>query len=73
MRFVIFFVFVCFYSFAFANQDEFCMGFEEGYKTIRGDMVLVPICPIAPIAPMNSTYYREGLKAGIKKGKEDEN
>jgi hypothetical protein len=49
------------------------MGFEEGYKTIRGDMVLVPICPIAPIAPMNSTYYREGLKAGIKKGKEDEN
>ena len=51
---------------AFAGQDEFCHGFEEGYKTVKGDMVIVPICPIAPITPIGSTDYREGIKAGIR-------
>ncbi|MGL6029146.1 MAG: hypothetical protein ACRC0M_05130 [Legionella sp.] len=46
--------------------DEFCAGFEEGYKTIKGDMVIVPICPIEPITPINSTPYREGIKEGIR-------
>ena len=51
---------------AFAgNQEEFCVGFEEGYKTIKGDIVLVPICPIAPITPIGSTPFREGIKAGL--------
>ena len=53
-------------SFAYAGQDEFCAGFEEGYKTIKGDMVIVPICPIAPITPIGSTDFREGIKAGIR-------
>ena len=48
-----------------ATQDEFCAGFSEGYKSIKGDMVIVPICPIAPITPIGSTDFREGLKAGI--------
>jgi hypothetical protein len=53
-------------QFAFANnRDEFCHGFEEGYKSIEGDMVIVPICPIAPITPIDSTPFREGIKAGI--------
>ena len=46
-----------------ANASAFCDGFEEGYKTIKGDMVIVPICPIAPIG---STDFREGIKAGMK-------
>ena len=50
----------------FADQDEFCAGFEEGYKTVKGDMVIVPICPIAPITPIGSTDFREGIKAGIR-------
>lgn len=49
-----------------ATQEEFCDGFEEGYKSIKGDMALVPICPIAPITPINSTDFREGIKAGIR-------
>lgn len=49
-----------------ADQAEFCAGFEEGYKTVKGDMVIVPICPIAPITPIGSTDYREGLKAGMR-------
>ena len=55
-----------FASSVFAGQDEFCARFKEGYKTIKGDMVIVPICPIAPITPIGSTDFREGIKAGIR-------
>jgi hypothetical protein len=48
-----------------AYASEFCDGFNEGYKTIKGNMVIVPICPIAPITPIGSTAFREGIKAGI--------
>ena len=53
-------------QFAYANQDEFCAGFKEGYKTVKGDLAIVPICPIAPITPIGSTPFREGIKAGIR-------
>ena len=48
-----------------ASQDEFCRGFEEGYKIIKGDMAFIPFCPFAPFTPFGSTDYREGIKAGI--------
>ena len=51
---------------AYAGQDEFCVGFEEGYKSIKGGMVLVPLCPLAPLTPLGSTDFREGIKAGIR-------
>lgn len=50
---------------ASAGQAEFCAGFAEGYKSIKGNMVIVPICPIAPITPIGSTDFREGILAGI--------
>lgn len=50
---------------ALAQQSEFCAGFAEGFKSIKGDMVIVPICPIPPITPIGSTPFREGIKAGI--------
>jgi len=50
----------------FAGQDEFFAGIEEGYKSIKGDMVIVPISPIAPITPIGSTDFCEGIKAGIR-------
>ena len=53
-------------TFAAADQNDFCAGFEEGFKMIKGDMVIVPICPIAPITPIGSTDFREGIKAGIQ-------
>ena len=49
-----------------SNKDSFKEGFEEGYKSVKGNMVIVPICPIAPITPIGSTPFREGIKAGIK-------
>ena len=58
-------------SFATAGDDAFCAGFEEGYKTIKGDMVIVPICPIPPITPIGSTDFREGIKAGIEAANEE--
>ena len=49
-----------------AGSSDFCDGFEEGYKTVKGSMVITPICPIEPITPIGSTSFREGIKAGIK-------
>lgn len=49
-----------------AGRDDFCAGFEEGYKSIKGDFVLVPLCPFAPLTPLGSTDFREGIKAGIR-------
>jgi hypothetical protein len=45
---------------------DFCDGFEEGYKAVKGSYALVPLCPLEPITPISSTPYREGLKAGMK-------
>ena len=51
------------------TRGEFCAGFVEGYKTIRGNNVLVPLCPLAPITPLGSTPYKEGLKAGTARAR----
>ena len=53
-------------TFAHADRSAFCAGFEEGYKTVKGDMVIVPICPVRPITPIGSTDFREGIKAGMR-------
>ena len=53
-------------SATFAGQDEFCEGFTEGFKSVKGDQVVVPVCPVAPVTPVGSTDYREGLKTGIR-------
>ena len=49
-----------------AIQAQFCAGFVEGYKSVKGDMAVVPACPAAPPTPVGSTPFREGLKAGIR-------
>lgn len=52
-----------------ATRGSFCDGFAEGWKTIKGDLSIVPVCPIALITPIGSTPYREGMKAGIAKAR----
>ena len=49
-----------------AFASEFCDGFEMGYKTVKGNNVMVPMCPMAPMTPMGYTPYQEGIKAGMK-------
>lgn len=51
------------------RADAFCDGFEEGYRAIKGELSVVPICPIAPITPIGSTPFREGVKAGMAKAR----
>lgn len=51
--------------------SAFCDGFKEGYKSLAGNIALVPICPIAPITPIGSTPFREGIKAGMAAAKRD--
>jgi hypothetical protein len=50
---------------AHGQNRDFCNGFSEGWKTLKGDLTIVPICPIAPITPIGSTPYREGIRAGM--------
>ncbi|MNN95995.1 hypothetical protein D3C81_2148970 [compost metagenome] len=38
-----------------ADQDEYCSGFEEGYKSVAGDAAATPACPAAPATPAGST------------------
>ena len=51
---------------SFATREEFCAGFIEGYKSIKGNMAMVPMCPLTPLTPLGSTDFREGIKAGIR-------
>jgi hypothetical protein len=50
---------------AASSQGSFCAGFEEGFRSTKGDLVPLPICPIEPVIPIGSTPFREGIKAGI--------
>jgi len=47
------------------QASEFCDGFEMGYKTVKGNNVLVPLCPLAPLTPLGSSAYQEGIKQGM--------
>ena len=49
-----------------ALASDFCAGFAMGYKTVKGNLVVVPVCPVAPVTPVGSTPYQEGLKAGAR-------
>lgn len=62
----ILFIVLCIAIGSSVYASAFCNGFEEGYKIVKGDMVIVPICPIEPIIPIDSTSYREGIKAGMR-------
>ena len=56
----------CSAQISFATQDEYCDGFSEGYKSIKGNGVFVPSCPFAPFTPFGTTDFRQGFLAGIK-------
>ena len=61
--------FLVFFGLTFGSisfGSEFCDGFEEGYKIVKGNIVVVPVCPVAPVTPVGSTPFREGIKAGIR-------
>ena len=54
---------------ALAGQTEFCNGFAEGYRSIRGDAAVLPSCPQERSTPHWSNSFREGVKAGIQVGR----
>ena len=75
MRNIICIFMIMFVTTAFANdQDEYCEGWELGYKTaIENNNVYVPYCPYSGYAEYGTTYFQKGLKDGMKKGFEDKN
>ena len=61
------FMFVLAVPAAQAGRAEFCAGFEEGYRAIKGKLAFLPFCPFQPFTPFGSMDFREGIKAGIAK------
>lgn len=51
---------------AHADPNEFCAGFAEGWRSVRGEQAKLPACPAEPATPNGSTPFREGVKAGIR-------
>ena len=51
-------------------QGTFCGGFSEGWKSVKGDLALVPLCPLEPLTPLGSTPFREGIKAGMARARQ---
>lgn len=47
------------------EQRDFCSGFREGYKAVKGNLAVVPVCPVPPITPVGSTAYGEGVRRGM--------
>ncbi|MNN67312.1 hypothetical protein D3C81_1829380 [compost metagenome] len=52
------------------DENEYCSGFEEGYKSVAGDFAATPACPDAPATPAGSMDFREGLKDGMEAAKQ---
>ena len=70
MRSVLVIIFIFFGSVVFAdNLQEYCEGYEMGFKTAYGNNnVAVPACPAPIAASAGETYYQNGLKDGMKEG-----
>ncbi len=49
----------------YANQDEFCAGFKQGFGSVKGNLVIPPICPIFTIPPIGISYFQIGITKGI--------
>lgn len=47
------------------EQRDFCSGFSEGYRSVKGNLAVVPVCPVPPVTPTGSTAYGEGVKRGM--------
>ena len=74
MRKVLFTILIFLGTSAFADQDEYCAGWEIGFKTAMGNNnVYVPYCPYAGYAQYGTTYFQKGLKEGMEKGYQDKN
>lgn len=46
------------------ERNQFCAGFNEGYRSIKGSLVVAPVCPVMLVVPVGSTAFREGLLVG---------
>ena len=54
----------------FANKQDFCAGFVEGFKRIMGSKAYVPSCNFSyQIPAAGSTYFQAGIEAGVNVGK----
>ncbi len=51
---------------AASAASPFCDGFAQGFKSIKGNMAMVPMCPLEPLTPLGKTPFQMGILAGIR-------
>jgi len=51
---------------AHADRAQFCAGFVEGFKSVKGNRARVPRCPREPRTSRGQTDFRMGITAGIR-------
>lgn len=46
--------------------DEFCAGYEQGFKSVRGNRAYVGLCPIVNTYSLTYTPFQQGIRKGVE-------
>lgn len=72
MRTLILIVFTAMFAYG-----EFCKGFSdghcEGWRDVKGQLVVCPVPPVCPVPEVNQNTYKGGYNLGFKRGIRDAN
>jgi hypothetical protein len=68
---------LCLLSFSSAAENEFCKGYEEGFKEgwcyEQGLGCMEPMTPMCPLARLGEDTYKDGYNRGFTDGKKKRN
>jgi len=67
MKMILIAVLVMFAQVSLAS--DWCDGFKEGYKLVKGNNIYVPPCPAQQAAKAGITQRQQGMKAGMRAAK----
>lgn len=75
MKKLLFTIIIGIFTVSFNSEPTFEDGFEighcEGWKDVRGQLVVCPIAPIAPIPEVDCSTYNCGYNRGFLRGRKD--
>lgn len=49
-----------------SSANDYRAGFEQGFRSIRGNFAMLPMLPMQPMTPMGKTAFQVGFEMGIK-------
>lgn len=48
------------------KDNDYRAGFEQGYRSVKGSMAMLPLLPLQPLTPLGKTPFQVGLEMGVK-------